>query len=90
MIENEKTIIKAFKSKIKINNSLKELFKQSSGNRRFIYNQLLNIIKTSKKSNIQKINYSSIIKKNDKNYNPDLNEREYKIQSTNIHSKKGE
>ena len=67
MIENKKIIIKAFKSKIKINNSLKELFKQSSGNRRFIYNQLLNIIKTSKKSNIQKINYSSIIKKNDKN-----------------------
>jgi len=89
LIENEIKIIKAFKSKIKINNSLKELFKQSSGNRRFIYNQLLNIIKTSSKSNIKKINYNSIIKINDKNYNHDLEEKQYKSQSTNIHSKKG-
>ena len=57
IFEDEKTIIKGFKSKIGISNELKEVFKQSSGNRRFIYNHLLNILETSYETGIKKINY---------------------------------
>ena len=40
-------INKAFKSEIYINDSLKSIFNQFLGNRRFIYNQLLSIIENS-------------------------------------------
>jgi len=54
-----KTINKAFKTTINVNPLLIELFKQFSGNRRFIYNQLLNILDNAAKSNIKKIAYST-------------------------------
>mgnify|MGYP003432859662 CR=1 FL=1 len=40
-------INKAFKSEIHINDSLKSIFNQFLGNRRFIYNQLLSIVENS-------------------------------------------
>ena len=63
MVEKTIVINKAFKSKISINPILKSIIRQSSGNRRYIYNNLLGIINKSKESKIYKINY------NDKNVN---------------------
>ena len=46
-------IIKGFKSEIFVNDNLKKVFNQFFGNRRFIYNQLLSILKKYKKSPIK-------------------------------------
>ena len=46
-------IIKSFKSKIYVNDELKKIFNQFYGNKRFIYNQLLSILKKYKKSSIK-------------------------------------
>jgi len=59
-----KKVNTAFKTVIKVNPNLYQIFRQFAGNRRFIYNHLLAIINNTKDTNIDKVNY--IEKKKDK------------------------
>jgi hypothetical protein len=59
----------SYKTKISINPLLQDIFNQSAGNRRFIYNQLLNILNKSNESKINKIIYTNEIKDEDGNIN---------------------
>ena len=78
-----KKIITAFNARIKTSPILFNIFSQFAGNRRYIYNQLLNTVKKANESKIYKINYYST--KIDKN----TGDVETKLSSINLKSKKG-
>ena len=72
-------INKAFKTEIHINNSLQRVFNQAIGNRRFVYNHLLNIVDNSP---ISKVCYT--IKSLDENSNEIYENKLYSITSKKV------